>query len=631
VARSGEFIRLTPDRSRCSRVDFETMNPPESTTDPDTPSEPATSELGRLWRLLHPYRWRIAGLAALISSTAALSAASPQFVRYAFDEVIPSGELRLFGLFGAVFAAFYVVQGLMQYAGMYQSFAFTQSVISDIRMQAYRRLLRLPVSHYAEERSGSLTSRVVNDVNALEGMIQAGATRLAGQLFSILVIAAVLLWMNWQLALVNLVVMPLVAGITRYYQVPLRKAAKVIRKRVGEMNAVSTEAIGNIQVVKSFVAEELEEARFAEQNDAYVEKNLDRRKDVGYMEGLITLTAQWGVGALLIIGGWMVAQGSLSVGELTAFVLYQRQLQRPVISVMFFNNQLQAGMAALDRVAELLDAEPEIEGELSRVPSGDLVLENVVFTYPGAERRALDGLGLVLEEGRTAALVGSSGSGKTTVTRLIGRFHDPQEGRVTLGGMDLRELRLAALRTAVALVPQEPTLFSGTVAENIGYADPDASRERIEHAARMANAEEFVSRLPQGYDTPVGERGVKLSGGQKQRVAIARAILKDARILVLDEATSSLDSESEAVIQDALDGLFARNSGLTSLVIAHRLSTIEDADVIHVLEEGRRVESGAHDELMARGGRYATLWDLQHRDEPGGLPASAAAVGAAGD
>jgi len=569
----------------------------------------------RLWGLLRPYRWRIAGLAALISSTAALSAASPQFVRYAFDTVIPAGEPRLFFWFAAVFAGFYLVQVLMQYAGMYLSFAFTQSVVSDIRMQAYRRLLRLPVSHFAEERSGSLTSRVVNDVNALEGMIQAGATRLAGQLFSILVIAAVLIWMNWQLAMVNLVVMPIVAGITRYYQEPLRQAARVIRKRVGEMNAVSTEAVGNIQVVKSFVAEEQEEERFAVENDAYVEMNLDRRKDVGYMEGFITLTANWGIGALLLIGGWMAVQGTLSVGELTAFVLYQRQLQQPVISVMFFNNQLQAGMAALDRVSELLDAEPEEEGEFSQVPGGDLVFERVRFTYPGAETPALDGLELTIREGGTAALVGSSGSGKTTVTRMIGRFHDPQEGRVLVGGMDLRELKLGALRTAIAIVPQEPTLFSGSVAENIGYADPEAGRERIERAARLANAEEFIRALPQGYDTKVGERGVKLSGGQKQRVAIARAILKDARILVLDEATSSLDSESEAVIQDALDGLFSRSSGLTSLVIAHRLSTVEDADVIHVLEQGRRVESGTHTELLAAGGRYTTLWELQHRDD----------------
>lgn len=586
----------------------------DSPHDPPNPDDPAA--LSRLWALLRPYRWRILGLSALISATAALSAASPQFVRYALDVVIPSGEPRTFALFGGVFAAFYVVQVLLQYAGMYQSFAFTQSVVSDVRMQAYRRLLRLPVPHFADERSGSLTSRVVNDVNALEGMIQAGATRLAGQLFSIVVIAAILVAMHWKLALVNLVVMPLVAAVTRYYQGPLRRAAREIRKRVGEMNAVSTEAVGNIQVVKSFVAEAQEEFRFARENDAYVDQNLDRRKDVGAMEGLITLVANWGVGALLLIGGWMVVQGGLTVGELTAFILYQRQLQRPVISVMFFNNQLQAGMAALDRVSELLDAEPEPQGDRTAVPEGDLVFEGVSFTYPGAEQPALDGLDLHLERGRTAALVGSSGSGKTTVTRLMTRFHDPARGRVTLGGIDLREFELAALRRAIAVVPQEPALFSGTVAENIGYADPDAPRERIERAARLANAQEFIDGLPQGWDTPLGERGVKLSGGQKQRIAIARAILKDARILVLDEATSSLDSESEAIIQDALGGLFARTSGLTSLVIAHRLSTIEAADVIHVLEQGRRVESGSHVELLARGGRYATLWDLQHSADP---------------
>ncbi|NNK64708.1 MAG: ABC transporter ATP-binding protein [Gemmatimonadetes bacterium] len=582
----------------------------------DSPQPPPTA-LSRLWGLLRPYRWRIGGLSLLISATAALSAASPQFVRYALDVVIPSGQVRDFVVFGAVFAAFYVVQALLQYAGMYQSFAFTQSVVSDVRMQAWRRLLHLPVPHFAEERSGSLTSRVVNDVNALEGMIQAGATRLAGQLFSIIVIAAILVAMNWRLALVNLVVMPLIAGVTRYYQDPLRRAAKVIRERVGEMNAVSTEAVGNIQVVKSFVAEGQEEARFRKENDAYVAKNLDRRKDVGFMEGLVTLASNWGIGALLIVGGWMAVQGTLTVGELTAFLLYQRQLQRPVISVTFFNNQLQAGMAALDRVAELLDAVPESEGDRESVPEGDLVFESVRFAYPGTERPALDGLDLCIERGRTAALVGSSGSGKTTVTRLMGRFHDPDAGRVTLGGVDLRDFRLSALRHAIAVVPQEPTLFSGSVAENIGYADPTSSRARIEEAARLANAEEFIAALPQGYDTPLGERGVKLSGGQKQRIAIARAILKDARILVLDEATSALDSESEAIIQDALGGLFSHASGLTSLIIAHRLSTIEAADVIHVLENGRRVESGSHAELLEHGGRYATLWEMQYSGELG--------------
>ena len=568
-----------------------------------------------LWRCLRPYRGRIVALSLLISGTAALGAAGPQFVRVAFDQVIPSGSARVFGLFAGAFALFYLVQALLGYAGMYLSYAFTQSVIADIRRQAYGRLLRLPLSRFEDERTGSFTSRVVNDVNALEGMIQAGATRLAGQLFSILVIAAILIWMNWTLALVNLVVLPLLAWITRHYQVPLRDAARRIRRQVGEMSAVATESVGNIQVVKSFVGEEREEARFGARNDEYVRLNLERRKDVGKMEESITITAEFGIGALLVAGGWMVAQGTLSLGELTAFVMYQRQLQRPVISVMFFNNQLQAGMAALERVSDLLQSAPEPEGEVTEEPRGDLTFSHVTFTYPGANEPALRDLSLRFETGRTAALVGSSGSGKSTLTRLIGRLFDPQEGQVAIGGTDIRDYTLGALRRAIAVVPQEPTLFSGSVQENIGYADPEADRTRIRRAAELANAHRFIERLPEGYDTEIGERGVKLSGGQKQRIAIARAILKEARFLVLDEATSALDSESESVIQDALGGLFSRGGGLTSIVIAHRLSTIEGADVIHVLENGRLVESGAHSDLLARGGRYAELYEMQFGED----------------
>lgn len=579
----------------------------------DSPAPPVGA---LLWRLLEPYRGRIVGLSLLISGTAALGAAGPQFVRVAFDTVIPSGSARLFALFGGAFALFYVVQAALGYAGMYLSYAFTQSVIADIRRQAYGRLLRLPITRFEDEQTGSFTSRVVSDVNALEGMIQAGATRLAGQLFSILVIAGILVWMSWKLAVVNLVVLPLLAWITRHYQGPLRDAARRIRKQVGEMSAVATESVGNIQVVKSFVGEEREEERFGARNDEYVRLNLERRKDVGKMEGLITLTANYGIGALLVAGGWMVTRDALTLGELTAFVMYQRQLQRPVISVMFFNNQLQAGMAALERVSELLQSAPEPEGHIEDEPRGDLSFSGVTFTYPGSNQPALADLTLTFATGETAALVGSSGSGKSTLTRLIGRLFDPQDGRVAIGGRDIREYTLATLRQAIAVVPQEPTLFSGSVQENIGYADPAAGEEEIRRAAELANAHRFIEELPRGYDTEIGERGVKLSGGQKQRIAIARAILKEARFLVLDEATSALDSESEAVIRDALDGLFARGCGLTSVVIAHRLSTIEGADVIHVLEKGRLVESGTHGELLARGGRYAELYDMQFGEAP---------------
>jgi subfamily B ATP-binding cassette protein MsbA len=584
-------------------------------TDTATDRKPTLSILERLWGVLRPYRVRVLAVALLISFTAALEAVGPQFVRYAFDVVIPEGSPSSFLWFGLAFAVFYLFRALVQYGGMYWSFALTQQVVSDVRMQAYEHLLTLPVARFDDEQSGSLSSRVVSDPNALEGMIQAAASRLSGQLVAILVVAGILVWMNWKLALVNLVLLPVLAAITYHYQEPLRTASRGIRETVARLTATSTEAISNIRVVKAFVGEEQERDRFDAQNQAYVDINLDRRKDVGKMEGLINITANYGIGALLLVGGWMVVGDSLTLGELTAFIMYQRQLQGPVQSVMFFNDKLQDGMAALERLSDLVDAAPESGGEIDQVPVGPVELENVRLTYPGAREPALRDLSLRVEPGETVALVGSSGAGKSTVANLIGRFRDPEEGRVTIDGRDVRRFDLKALRRHIALVPQDPTLFSGTVAENIRYAEPDASDDAVQRAARMANAHGFIRRLPDRYATQIGERGVRLSGGQKQRVAIARAILADARVLLLDEATSDLDSESEAVIQDALDGLFSRGDQLTSIVIAHRLSTIEDADTIFVLEGGRLVESGSHEELLRRDGRYAELWSLQRRDE----------------
>ncbi len=577
--------------------------------------EPRFESISRLWNLLKPYKSKVIGLSLLISGSAALGTVGPQFVRIAFDTVIPSGEFRLFLWLGLVFGAFYMLRSAMNYAAMYFSFAFTQSIISDIRMRSYARLLRLPVVRFTEERSGSMVSRVVSDVNALQGMIQAGSTRLAGQLFRIFVILAIVFVMNWRLALVNVVVVPALAYITRRYQQPMRKASRLIRKRVGEMTAVASEVISNIQVVKSFASETNETEKFGVENNAYVQYNLDRRKDVGMMESLITVTAEYGIGAILLFGGWQIAQGVLSVGELTAFLLYQRMLQGPVMSVMFFNNQLQSGMAALERVSALLDTETEVEGTISERPAGQIEFKDVTFTYPETQEPVIHQMNLVVAAGKTVAFVGPSGAGKSTVTKLLARFFDPDSGKIEIGGKDIRSFELEALRQAIAIVPQEPTLFSGSVRDNIGYAKPSALEEEIHRAATIAHAHNFILELEEGYETKVGERGVKLSGGQKQRIAIARAILKEATILILDEATASLDSESEAIIQDALAGTFSQNNQLITLVIAHRLSTIQDANQILVLEKGRLIDAGTHQELMQRKGLYSHLYELQFRTE----------------
>lgn len=575
------------------------------------------SALPALARLLLPYRSAAIGLSLLIAVSAALAQVGPQFVRFVIDTVIPEGRPRLFLLTGAVMLAFFVLNEALAFAAMYLSYDFTQRVILDVRAKAYQHLLALPMTRFTSERSGSLVSRVVSDVNALEAMIQAGATRIVGQLFSILVVTIILFVMNWLLAAISLAIVAVMAFFTVYFQGPLRRLARQVRARVGEMTAVASEAIGNIAVVKMFTGEAGEYGRFQAESERYRELNMHRRRQVGYMQAGVGLSSELGVGALVLAGGWIIVSGGggeasgLTTGELTAFLLYLNNLVGPVRLVLNFNNVLQAGVAALDRVDDLLDEQPETGGTSEDFEGGEIRFRGVRFRYPGTAEWALDRLDLEIPAGRTVALVGPSGAGKTTVGRLLSRLYDPNEGSIEVAGGDLSDYRLAAVRRAVAVVPQDPTLFSGTVRENIRYARPEAADREVRHAAEMANAASFIEVLPHGFETEIGERGVKLSGGQKQRLAIARAILKGASVLVLDEATSSLDSESEAVIQDALAGYFSLRRELTSIVIAHRLSTIREADLIVVMDAGRAVESGTHAQLMRGGGLYRRLHDLQ--------------------
>lgn len=589
--------------------------------------EPATDRqprgaVARLVALLAPYRGRVLALSAVIAAGALIAQLAPQFARIVIDVAIPRGQARLFVLLALAMAGYYVLREALAFVSMYFSYALTQRVIHDLRTRAYAHLLRLPMARFTRERSGSLVARVVSDVNALESMIQAGASRILGRLFGILVVLVILFAMNWLLALVCLGLVGAMALITLRFQEPLRRLSRRIRSQVGELTAVASEAIQNAGVVKLFTAEPEELARFEGASEGYLTFGMARRWQSGIMQAGVGLSSGLGTGALLLIGGWLIVlkqtgapmplgAASLSTGELTAFLLYVSELVTPVVFVLNFNNQLQAGAAALERIDELLAEAPEVGGTGRAGAGGDVRFEGVRFAYPGSEVRALDGFDLEVEAGSTVALVGPSGAGKSTVVKLLGRLYDPQVGVVRVGGRDLRELGLDALRGALAVVPQDPTLFSGSVRDNIRYARPGADDASVVRAARMANALAFIEALPKGFDTEVGERGVKLSGGQKQRIAIARALLRGATLLVLDEATSSLDSESESVIQDALSGLFTGERDITSLVIAHRLSTVRDADRIAVVDAGRVVEQGRHQQLLRRGGLYARLHAIQ--------------------
>jgi ABC-type multidrug transport system fused ATPase/permease subunit len=580
------------------------------------------SSFGQLWTLLAPYKRRIVRLSLLIAFSASLGQVAPQFIRIVIDELIPRGELRLFVLMGLGMLVFYLIQEVVSYFSAYASFLFTQTVIFDIRLKAYQQLLSLPIGRFTKERSGSLTSRVMGDVDSLESMIQAGASRIVGQLFSILVAFIVLLSMNWLLALLSLIIVVVAFVPNFYYRKRFREISRDIRARISEMNSVIFEAVSNIAVVKTFANEKLEYDRFKKETDGHFKRILDRRRLGGFMGGLFGITESLGTAFLLLLGAWFVVQQTdlpgglhLTTGELTAFLIYLGNLINPIFSVLDFNNILQSGMAALERVDNLLEDTPESEGALETVQDTGITFENVSFTYPEAERLSLENLSLHVAAGETVALVGPSGGGKSTITKLLSRLYDPQSGEVRVGDVNVREYKLQTLRNAIAHVPQDPTLFSGSVTDNIRYAKPEASTEEVMEAARLANADTFVKQLPKGYDTEIGERGVKLSGGQKQRIAIARAILKQAKVLVLDEATSSLDSESEYVIQDALDKLFSQNQGVTSVVIAHRLSTIQNADKIFVIDVGRVAEVGTHRELLVKDGIYKTLYELQFREE----------------
>jgi subfamily B ATP-binding cassette protein MsbA len=539
----------------------------------------------------------------------------PASSKYLIDEVLGAGrhELLLPLAIGAGIAT--LVQaatafGLSQMLGV-----AAQREIAEMRKRLHAHVLRLPTSYFDSVKSGELISRVMTDAEGIRNLVGTGLVQLAGGLLTASLAFGVLMWLNWKLTLGNLIV---VGGFGLLLGYAFKRLRPIFRER-SKINAQVTgrlgESMSGVRVVKAYTAEPEEERVFGGGADRLF-RNV-RSTMIGISSVTAASTALLGVvGTILIIaGGRSIFAGAMTLGDLVMYVFFTGLLVQPIAQIAAIGTQLSEAFAGLDRIREIFAKETEDQRDADKLPvtdvDGDVELEDVWFEYePG--QPVLRGISFRAPAGSTTALVGSSGSGKSTIIGLVLAFHRPQRGRVLVDRRDLAELRLRDYRGLLGAVFQENFLFDGTIAENIAYARPGAPREQVLAAAAVAHCDEFVERFEHGYESIVGERGVKLSGGQRQRVAIARAVLADPAILILDEATSSLDSESEAMIQD---GLARLRQGRTTFVIAHRLSTIRAADQILVVEGGEIVERGRHAELLARDGRYKQLHDRQYRLE----------------
>ncbi|PSG97779.1 multidrug ABC transporter ATP-binding protein [Thermoplasmatales archaeon SW_10_69_26] len=528
----------------------------------------------------------------------------------------PTGQLVLLG---SLIGVAYVGSAGLGWLNGWAWNRLAQHMQHEVRTDAYAAMQELEVSFFDERQTGELMSVLNNDVNQLERFLKHGLNM--GFRIVVLIggMAAVMFLLNWQLALIPLLFIPALGLASFWFVDRIYPKYQAVRSAVGELNSRLENNLGGIEVVKAYRREPFERERVEEASEGYRDAQWDAiTTRIRFFPALRLLTASGFLATFFVGGLWVVGSapaffaGTLTAGTLVTFLLYTRRFMWPMREFGRIVNDHQYAEAASERILGLLDRPPSIHTaedaiELQAV-AGHVSYENVSFAYRGADEPALENIDLDIDPGATVGLAGPTGGGKTTITKLLLRFHDPDEGSLRLDGVDLREADLASLRERVSRVRQDAYLFHGTVAENVAYGAADADRDDVRRAAERAGAHEFVDELPEGYDTMVGERGVKLSGGQRQRIALARALVSDPDVLILDEATSHVDNETEAIIQERLAEV---TEPITTIVVAHRLSTVRDADRIVVVDEGRVLEQGTHDELLASGGLYATLWNVQ--------------------
>jgi ATP-binding cassette subfamily B protein len=561
-----------------------------------------------LARLAKPYKGRSAlALVTLVAYTA-VALLPPYLSKLAVDDGIAEEDYRTLGLVVAAFLAAGVGAFVLSGAQTYFTGWVGERALADLRIRLFGHLQRLSLGYYERNRTGATVSRITNDVEALDQLVTDGISSLVQNSLVLVGTVVVLFLLDWRLALATLVVLPLMGLATAWFRSRSNQAYKRVRERLGLVTATLAEDLSGMRVVQSFTREPTSQSTFRGVNERYRESNYETVVLNGIYFPAVDILSSVATAIVLGVGGWLVVEGEMTVGTLLAFTLYLANFFDPVQQLSQLYNTFLSATAALDRITVVLDEEPDIvdapgASELRRI-EGHVRFEHVRFGY-GELPDVLHDFDLDVPAGTTVALVGHTGAGKSTIAKLLARFYDPRDGAVTIDGTDLRKVTQASLRRQLGIVPQEGFLFAGTIADNVAFGRPGATREEIEAATEAVGAEQFVSDLPDGLETEVGERGFKLSLGQRQLVAFARALLADPRILILDEATSSVDIGTERRIERGLRRLL---TGRTAFIIAHRLSTIRRADLIVVLDHGRIVDAGTHDELIARPGPYLQLY-----------------------